>query len=150
MRSSSSRLLQLSLCLAVLVLSLAFWTPRLSAQDSAAISGIVTDPSGATVSMAAITAKNVETGSERTTMTDPAGLYRLLALPVGRYEVRVTKDGFREVIHSGIHLVVGQQAMVDFALQVGEVSEQVTVTADAPIVSQRPPRISPDWSANSK
>ncbi len=135
MRSSSSRLLQLSLCLAVLVLSLAFWTPRLSAQDSAAISGTVTDPSGATVSMAAITAKNVETGFERATMTDPAGLYRLLALPIGRYEVRVTKGGFRAVIHSGINLVVGQQAVVDFSLQIGAVSEQVTVASAAPIVA---------------
>lgn len=85
--------------------------------------------------MAGVTAKDVETGAERTTMTEPSGLYRLLALPIGQYEVRVTKDGFREVIHPGINLAVGQQAVVDFGLQVGAVSEQVTVTAGAPVVA---------------
>jgi len=110
-------------------------SPRAAAQDSAAISGTVRDASAATVSMAAVTAENVETGAERATMTDPSGFYELLALPVGQYEVRVTKDGFREVLHGGIHLAVGQQAVVDFDLQVGPVTQQLTVTPEAPPVA---------------
>ncbi len=104
--------------------------PRVSAQVSAAISGTVTDPTGAAIPSSAVTAINIETGAERTTVTDAAGFYRVLALPVGQYEVRVTKSNFKEVIHSGIHLVVGQQAEVNFALQVGDVSQQITVTEE--------------------
>ena len=67
--------------------------------------------------------------------TDQGGRYRFFALPVGPYEVRVTKDGFAEGIRSGIRLAVGQDATVDVGLRVGQVSEQVRVTEDAPVVS---------------
>src|ERR1700674_4669936 len=91
--------------------------PRASAQVSAAISGTVTDASAAFVPAAAVTARNVETGAQRNTASDDAGRYQVLALPVGQYEVSVTKNGFQEIIRSGIHLAVGQQAIVDFSLQ---------------------------------
>lgn len=105
------------------------------AQVSAAISGRVTDPSGAAVSSATVSAKNLETGAVRNTSTDDAGRYWVLSLALGEYEVRVTKQGFQEAVRSGIHLFVGQEASVDFALQLGQVTEQVKVNADAPIVS---------------
>jgi hypothetical protein len=103
---------------------------RAGAQLSAGISGVVTDPSGATISAATVTAKNLETGAVRTTATDAAGRYRLLELAVGAHEVTVGKDGFHTTVRSGIHLVVGQQANLDFSLQVGAVTEQVTVTGE--------------------
>ena len=103
--------------------------------SSAAISGRVTDPSGATVSGAAIVAKNVETGEARSTVTDDAGHYWVPSLAVGEYEVHVTKQGFQEQVRGGIHLVVGQEASVDMALKLGQVSEQVKVNSDAPVVS---------------
>src|SRR5579862_3039798 len=62
------------------------------AQVSAAISGRVTDPAGATVSGAAVTAKNVETGEARGTVTDAVGHYWVPSLAVGEYEVHVTKQ----------------------------------------------------------
>ncbi|HVS90099.1 MAG TPA: carboxypeptidase-like regulatory domain-containing protein [Candidatus Acidoferrum sp.] len=105
------------------------------AQVSATLSGIVTDPSGAPVPAAAVTAKNLETAAVRSTVTDDAGRYQVLSLAVGEYEVTVTKSGFQEEIRSGIHLVVGQEASVDFRLHVGEVQQRVTVTEEAPIVS---------------
>ena len=111
------------------------YVPNSTAQVSATLSGLITDPSGAAVSAAAVTAKNVDTGLTRTVPTDQSGRYRFYALPVGPYEVRVTKEGFAEGIRSGIRLVVGQDATVDLGLRVGKVSEQVKVTEDAPVVN---------------
>ena len=82
-----------------------------------------------------MTADNVDTGVSRTTITDQAGRYELLALPIGRYEMRAVKSGFAEEVRTGILLVVGQDATADLRLQIGKVSEQVKVVADVPIVS---------------
>ncbi len=111
------------------------FVPRSQAQVSAAISGRVTDPAGAVVSGATVTANNLETQAVRNTVTDEAGRYSILSLAVGGYEVRVSKQGFQEAIRSGIHLAVGQEAVVEMALRLGQVSEQVKVNADAPLVS---------------
>ena len=105
------------------------------AQVSAAISGAVTDKSGAAVSGATVTAVNLETGASRATVTDEAGRYSVPALAVGEYEVHATKQNFQERVRSGIHLAVGQQASVDISLQLGQVSDQVKVIADAPVVT---------------
>ncbi len=105
------------------------------AQVSATLSGIVTDQSGAAVPSASTTARNLDTGLSRTTITDQTGRYQLFALPLGQYEMRVKKDGFAEAVRTGIHLVVGQDAKVDLALRLGAVSEEVKVTGDAAIVS---------------
>ena len=78
----------------------------------------------------------------RTTITDDAGRYWVLSLAVGEYEIRITKQGFQEEVRSGIHLVVGQEASVDMALRLGQVTEQVNVNADAPVVSTTPADIS--------
>jgi Carboxypeptidase regulatory-like domain len=126
-----------SICI-LLILALFFaclCVPRSTAQVSASLSGLITDPSGAAVSAASVTAKNVDTGLSRTVPTDQGGRYRFFALPVGPYEVRVTKDGFAEGIRSGVRLVVGQDATVDLSLHVGQVSEQIKVTEDAPVVN---------------
>jgi hypothetical protein len=100
------------------------------ARVSAAISGVVSDASGAVIAAATVTAKNLETAAVRTTATDAAGRYRLLELPVGAYEVTVAKGGFQTTVRGGIHVVVGQAAYLDFSLQVGAVTEQVTVTGE--------------------
>ena len=121
--------------LVVLALILLPCIPPAAAQVSASLSGRVTDPSGAAVMAAAVTAKNLDTALSRTTATDSAGRYVFFGLPVGRYEVRVQKEGFAEEVRTGIHLVVGQDAGVDLSLHVGKVSEQVTVVADAPPVN---------------
>jgi len=115
--------------------ALLVFVPRSQAQVSAAISGRVTDPTGAVVSGATVTAANLETQAARTSVTDEAGRYSILSLPIGIYEIRVSKPGFQEALRSGIHLVVGQQAVVDVSLSIGQVSEQVKVVADAPMVS---------------
>src|SRR6185437_10797868 len=94
-----------------------------------------TDASGATVSGAKITAKNVDTGESRSTTTDQAGRYRLAQLPLGFYEVQAVKDGFARAVRSGIRLEVGQDATADLSLRIGRVSEEIRVTADTPVVN---------------
>src|ERR1700690_24833 len=111
------------------------WSSSAFAQVSATLSGIVMDPSGAAVVGAEVTAKEVDTGITRTTTANDAGRYDLFELPVGLYEVHVRKQGFSEEVRTGIQLVVGQEAIVNVALRLGQVEEQVTVNENAPIVS---------------
>jgi hypothetical protein len=121
--------------MAVVALLLMTFLPTARAQMSGSIKGVVTDASGAAVPGATVTAKNVETSAARSTVTDDAGRYAVLALHVGEYEVRVAKTGFRDALRSGIYLVVGQEASVDLQLQVGTVTSELTVRSDAPMVS---------------
>ena len=109
--------------------------PTARAQVSASIKGIVTDPSGAPVPAATVTAKNTETEAERSVVTDDAGRYQVVWLAVGQYELRTVKVGFQAAIRNGIRLVVGQEATVDLKLQVSQVKAEVRVTGDAPIVT---------------
>lgn len=105
------------------------------AQVSASLSGTVTDPSGALVSNARVTAKNEDTGAVRARITDSTGQYQFSALPIGHYAVRVQKTGFADEVRRGVNLVVGQDARVDLALRIGASSQELTVNADAPIVN---------------
>ena len=105
----------------------------LSAQSNAtdaAIEGYVRDASGATVSGANITAKNTATNIASQTTTDGEGYYRFPLLQVGNYDLRVLAEGFKEFNESGIQLAVGKNVRLDAKLEVGQVSEKITVTAD--------------------
>jgi Carboxypeptidase regulatory-like domain len=119
----------------VFVVVFVLWASSGFAQVSATLSGTVTDPSGATVAGAAVTAKEVDTGITRATATNDAGRYELFALPVGRYEVHAKKQGFSEEVRTGLQLVVGQEGIVDLSLRLGQIDEQVTVNENVPIVS---------------
>src|SRR5581483_9298857 len=96
-------------------------------QVSASVSGTVTDPSGALVSGASVTATNEDTGAIRTSITDSTGQYQLPALPIGHYEVRVQKTGFADEVRRGVNLLVGQDARIDLALRLGTSSQELTV-----------------------
>src|SRR5262245_14296660 len=103
-------------------------------QVTAAISGNVEDATGAAVGGATVMVKSVETGATRSVTTDETGNYRLLSLPLGLQEVRAEKPGFRSAVRTGINLVVGQEAIVNLKLDVGQVSQEVTVEADTALV----------------
>ena len=120
-----------------LILVLLCATP-LVAQFSAGLSGTATDPSGAVVSGANITVTNAGTGATRRGDTDSAGRYLFPALPPGQYEIQVQKSGFSGEVRSGVNLAVGQAVTVDFSLTVGQTRGQVTIDADAPVVSPTP------------
>jgi hypothetical protein len=133
--TSRSRLRTLQAALAVGILASTGFLVSASAQVSAALSGTVLDQSGATVSAATIIAKNTDLGVTRTTVTDTAGRYELRSLGLGNYEVDVQKPGFSQEIRTGVKLAIGQVAVINFNLRVGTVSDQVTVSSDAPIVN---------------
>lgn len=98
------------------------------------ILGTVTDPSGAVVSGATVSAKNVTTGVTRTAATDDAGNYTISELPVGAYEVTVERDGFQKGVVEQVDVAVSAERRVDVALQTGAVTESVEVTAELPLV----------------
>jgi len=107
----------------------------LVAQTGSSISGRVIDATGATISGAAVSIKSVETGASRDTSTGEDGGYIVVALPVGQYEVHVQKLGFKAAVRTGINLAVGQQAVVNVPMDVGEVAESVTTSDEAPMVN---------------
>src|SRR5258708_22005684 len=109
---------------------------RLSAQSAtAAITGTVRDATGAAVPGSAITVKHIDTGLTRVAESDARGAYSLSSLPVGEHELTAERMGFRREVRRGIDLAVGQEAVVDLALQVGSIDQQVTVTGEAPLVN---------------
>ena len=104
------------------------------AQVTAAISGRVEDASGAAVGGANVTVKSLETGATRSVTTDETGNFSVLSLPVGSHEVRAERAGFKSAVRTGINLSVGQEAVVNLRLEVGNVTQEVTVSADAPLI----------------
>jgi len=105
------------------------------AQVSASTSGRVLDPSGAAISQATVTVKSLETGATRTTATNNSGEYRFTSLPLGLQEIKAEKERFKPQVRSGVALVVGQEAVVNFTLGVGDIIDTVTVTEDASVVN---------------
>src|SRR5271168_5412507 len=90
------------------------------AQVNAAISGKVEDASGAVVHGATVTVKNLETGATRVVTTDDNGDFRVPSLALGHHEMKVEKTGFKSAVRTGIDLAVGQDAVVNVRLEVGE------------------------------
>jgi hypothetical protein len=99
------------------------------------ILGVVKDSSGGVVPGVAVTVQNAETGFTRTVTTGDDGAYRFPALPVGRYDVKVERTGFKTETHAGLTLEVMQEAVVNFTLQVGTSEQQVLITGEAPLVN---------------
>ena len=127
---SASRSLRLSVFTLLALGPVPAWT-----QVTAAVSGTVKDATGAEVSGATVTIKSLETGVARTTSTGEGGNFRIFSLPVGPQEIRVNKTGFKEAVRTGVNLQVGQQAVVNIQLEVGEIAQQVLVSAGAPVVN---------------
>src|SRR5215470_17653508 len=132
---AGKRTTSLGAFLVVLLTLLPMHIPLVLGQASSSVTGIVSDPTGAPISSASLSVKNLETGAVRNAVTDETGRYQVLALPVGKYEVKSAKSGFTDATRSGIEPSVGQQASIDFHLQVGTVSTEIKVTGDAPIVN---------------
>jgi hypothetical protein len=105
------------------------------AQVTASITGTVEDASGAVVREATITVKSQETGAARTVTTDDSGNYWVLSLPLGPQELKVEKQGFKSVVRTGVSLEVGQEAVVNFRLELGELVQQLSVSQEAPVVN---------------
>lgn len=99
------------------------------------ILGIVQDPSEAAVAEARITVRNQETNATRAASSDAEGRFRFLQLPVGAYELTVEKAGFTKYVRGPIVLRLNQNAELQIELQLAGVAQQLTVTADAPLIN---------------
>ena len=99
-----------------------------------ALTGVVTDASGAAVPGATITVTNVDTNLQRVVVSTGDGVYTAAALAPGAYRIDVLLPGFKPVRLERVHLATGQTARIDFHLAVGGVRDEVTVAGDAPIL----------------
>jgi len=111
--------------------------PAAAQVSTAELSGAVTDPSGANVAGAKVSAVNADTGVAREASTDTTGVYVITLLPPGEYNIAVEAPGFRRTVQNGVILQVNQRARVDFSLQVGQLNETVQVAAAAPLLESQ-------------
>lgn len=102
--------------------------------QTAQITGLVTDSTGASVPGAMVTAKNLATGIENHTTTNARGNFTIPQVIPGSYSVAASKSGFNTIIRSPIKLDIAQIARIDFTLQVGSVTQNVTVNAATPLL----------------
>src|SRR6516162_8734311 len=123
------------LIVSVLAALVATMAPAIWAQEiTAAITGKVTDPSGAAVAGAQITTTDVDRGTLWKTDTNMEGLYNLPRLAVGNYEMRVEATGFQTAVRPRFNLVLNQTARLDFAMTLGQVTQNLEVTAITPLL----------------
>jgi hypothetical protein len=109
--------------------------PQVCAQVAGAtISGTVTDASGAVVAGVQVSVRDTSTGIARTVTTDASGFYTAPNLQPGNYDVSATASGFSTVVQSGVTLTVGAQQVLNLKMTVGQVTETVQVTSEAPTV----------------
>src|SRR5262245_28717935 len=120
--------------LAISFLIGAFAAPSSAQVASAELRGSILDSTGAAVGGAKVVALNTQTGVARDTISDATGNYVITLLPPGDYQITAEASGFRKLVQSGITLQINQQARLDLALQLGQVSETVEVTAQAPLL----------------
>jgi hypothetical protein len=120
-------------CLAALLILAAI--PVAAQLPTGTILGAVKDSSGASIPGATVTLRNTDTNLTKTATTEADGSYRFPELPVGHYEIKAEAAGFRTETHTGLNLEVTQQGVINFALQVGATTQQVTITSDIPLVN---------------
>jgi len=111
----------------LVLLSMIWVSAGVLAQDTASVTGTVTDPSGAAVPNAQVSVVNAEKGVTRTATTNGSGDYLFAALPIGSYNLIVAGQGFKKYEAKGVILRVGQKARADVSLQVGATKEEITV-----------------------
>ena len=128
--------------LVLAVLSCALPLGSLAQVDRGAITGTVTDNSGAVVAKAEIRAKNLDTGIETTTLSNEAGVYRLSTLPAGKYNIAVHASGFKVYEQDSLELTVAQTTRLDVSLTVGGSLETVVVNASGQHLDTSDPMLS--------
>lgn len=132
-------LLQLLVCplvVMVLIFGLLIGETKAQSQATAAdLVGVVKDESGAVLPGANVTVKNPQTNFERSATSDESGVYKMLAIPPGTYQVIAEAAGFSKVVNENVTLTLGQAARLDIALKVaGDLSEEIIVTAAPEVV----------------
>ncbi len=118
-----------------MLFTVAFLASQAHAQNIfGSVVGTVSDPSGAVVPGATVTATSLGTGQKRTVTTGDQGNFSILSLPRGQYSLDIDASGFKHLSRSPIDVTVNQEARIDVQMQIGEQSQQVVVTGAPPIM----------------
>src|SRR5690349_18655422 len=117
------------------VLAVLIATPVVFGQPEARVSGAVTDPSGASVVGATVTALNTSTGASTPVVTNQAGIYTMPSLPPGNYTFTAEHPGFRKGVIADVVLQVGSVLTLNMGLDLGQTTETVEVQATATAVN---------------
>ena len=123
--------------------------PAWSQEVTAAIVGTVTDPSGAPIKGATVTATDTDRGTVSTAQTNDSGSYNLLRLPISTYGVKVTAAGFQTTVEKPFTLVLNQTARVNVQMSVGKVSQTIEVSSSAPVLQTQDAQVGSVMDANS-
>ena len=129
------RLVTVRWVMAIGFILLAATIPLLAQAPTGTILGVVKDASGGTVPGAEINISNTETAQTRGTKTGDDGAFRVPALPVGHYTVKIEKEGFKTETQTGLVLDVSQELVLNVSMQVGTSNQEVVVTGEAPLVN---------------
>jgi Carboxypeptidase regulatory-like domain/TonB dependent receptor-like, beta-barrel len=117
-------------------MTLFVWPTLSDAQVTSSLAGIVTDETGGVVGNATISIRHTSTNVERQAVTNAVGRYQLPALGVGSYRIIVQAPGFRTAVIEDLRLEVGRTAIQDFVLSLGDVAEELTITASGTIAGR--------------
>ncbi len=150
-RSLASRLVKVFAAVALpLILAVGLASPAWAQSEAinATIRGHVTDPNGAGVPEATVTAKNVATGYTRTVTTGTEGFYVIPALPLGTYTVAIQKEAFATLSFPGVVLEAGKEAVIDGPLKIGAITTTIEVTGGSPVVE--PSRVNIGRTINTR
>ena len=121
----------------VLVLFLHLTASASAQVNTASLTGLVTDSSGAAMAGATVEVKNRATNVAYTVTTDSSGYYTFVTLPVGAYNISVEAPQFKKALRENVTFEVGQKVRLDFTLEVGAVTDTVTVQARAPLLTSQ-------------
>ena len=132
---------KLGVQIVVVLVGALFFTAYAQTTTVGTISGTVRDEKGAVVPKAEVSIQGEGTGTSRTVKSDDNGFYLAPSLPAGLYTVSTAPSGFKKTVATAVDLHVAENKVVNLDLQVGQVSESVEVTADAPLVETKAPAL---------
>src|SRR5580700_10805650 len=143
------QLMRMGLVVLLLVGILSILQSAFAQEVTAGITGTVTDPSGAAVKGANITATDTDRGTIFTAQTDASGIFTITRLPIGTYSVRAAAQGFDTAVYPSFTLVLNQTAKITFQMKMGQVSQTVDVLAEAPLLQSQSTEVSTLIDANT-
>jgi hypothetical protein len=132
MREGSQRVCRDLISALVLVLTCA--TAAYAQFDRGTISGTIKDPQGGVVPGVTVVVTNAQNQQTRTTVTDGSGFYTFANLQSGRYDIGAELQGFKKINRTGVQLDAAASLTLDFALETGALTEEVTVTSEASLL----------------
>ena len=130
-----------------IAISLLVCAPAAAQTVTGTVQGTVSDTSGAVLPGVTVTLRNTQTGVERTVVTNESGLYSAPFMPLGPYTVTATLSGFGTVTRDGVQVTLNQTRVVDFKLDPAAVTQEVTVTGDAPPINLTNAQVSSSLTA---